>query len=69
MGRKITKDNFRNHLGYITDDNRIHICGYEGNKVLFQAHGSEKVRKVKIYESTKGVYFNVNQERVYIVKF
>ena len=59
--------NFRNFVGYCLENARnIHVCGYDKNRILFQIEGG-KMKKSRMYENSKGVYFTVNSKRIYIV--
>jgi hypothetical protein len=62
------KTNFRNRLGYVTDVQGLHICGYLGQVVLYQdnRNGVGKQRGTKLHKSSKGTYFNFEGKRVYV---
>lgn len=60
--------NFKNKLGYVTDVQGVHICGYMGNIVLYQdnRNGIGRQRKAKLNTSSKGIYFSLNGKRIYV---
>ena len=64
--------NFKNHLGYVTDVQGLHICGYIGQVVLYQDNRKRdegivgKQRGQKLKTNSKGVYMNFDGKRVYL---
>jgi hypothetical protein len=60
--------NFKNYVGYVTDTDGIHICGFFQGIVLFQdnRNGIGKQRGSKLHTTDKGSYFNCNGKRVYL---
>lgn len=54
-------------IGHIIDGHReMHVCGYEGNSILIQAHSGAPMRKYTLYRNSKGVYFNHKNKRIYL---
>lgn len=59
--------NFKNVLGHcIKSHSWLHVCGYEKNRILFQTESGGKMRKARLQESTKGVFFTLKNKRIYI---
>jgi hypothetical protein len=60
--------NFKNYVGYVTDTDGIHVCGFMGAVVLYQdnSNGIDKQRGSKLYTTDKGSYFNCKGKRVYL---
>jgi hypothetical protein len=57
----------KNMLGYcIPGNNNLHVCGYEGNKILVQEKVGEKIKKLYIYKNSKGYYFVLKGKRIYL---
>jgi hypothetical protein len=61
-------NNFKNNVGYVTDTDGIHVCGFIGAVVLFQdnRNGIGKQRGAKLHTNDKGAYFNLDGKRVYL---
>lgn len=47
---------------------KIHICGYQNGKILYQAESGGKIRKRMIRESSKGKFFIVGGKRFYLME-
>jgi hypothetical protein len=62
------KTNFKNRLGYVTDVQGLHICGYIGQVVFYQdnSNGTGKKRGTKLHTNSKGTYFNFKGKRVFV---
>lgn len=56
------------NIGFIVKDSDLHICGYEGIKVIVQLKEGENTptKKLKLYKNTKGEYFNLEGKRMYL---
>lgn len=56
--------------GYCLENKDVHVCGYEGNKVLIQSgdykEGKRTMTKHTIYNNNKGHYFTLKGKRVYL---
>lgn len=54
-------------LGYSLDDKRFSICGYKGSKIMIQVPDINlEVKKLKLYDNSKGRYFNYEGKRIYV---
>jgi hypothetical protein len=65
----MNSENFKNYRGYcIKNHTNIHVCGYENNRILFQVmhQNDDKMKKARLQESTKGVFFTLKNKRIYI---
>ena len=52
----------------ITNNLALVVYGYEDNtnKIIYKYSDENKYRKAKLYENTKGVYFNTPTGRMYL---
>ena len=53
----------------ITNSLALEVYGYEygvDDKIIYKYSNENKYRKVKLYESTKGIYFNTPTGRTYL---
>ena len=53
----------------ITNSLALEVYGYEygvDDKIIYKYSNENKFRKVKLYESTKGIYFNTPTGRTYL---
>lgn len=55
-------------LGYVTDKQGIHVCGYKDSKIIIQTEiGIDTpLKTLKLYTNKKGQYFNLEGKRVYL---
>lgn len=68
--------NYKNHVGHIFGTKelftegytRLHVCGYEGNKIIVQDNREKvnKPRKYKLSTNSKGTFFNFQGKRLYV---
>lgn len=62
--------NYRNYVGYCLDNKGLHVCGYEGNKVIIQdnSNGISNPKKYKLSTNSRGTYFTFQGKRVFVEK-
>lgn len=55
-------------LGYVTNKQGIHVCGYKDDKIIIQTEiGIDTpLKTLKLYTNKKGQYFNLEGKRVYL---
>ena len=52
----------------ITNNLALEVYNYENdtNKIIYKYSGENKFRKARLYENTKGIYFNTPMGRTYL---
>ena len=53
----------------ILNDLALEVYGYEygiNDKIIYKYSGENKFRKARLYENTKGIYFNTPMGRMYL---
>ena len=56
---------------HITNSLALEVYGYEydiDDKIIYKYSDENKFRKVKLYENTKGIYFNTTTGRTYLIE-
>ena len=54
---------------HITNTLALEVYGYEygiDDKIVYKYSDENKLRKVKLYDNTKGIYFNTPTGKVYL---
>lgn len=54
---------------HITNTLALEVYGYEygiDDKIVYKYSNENKLRKVKLYDNTKGIYFNTPTGKVYL---
>jgi hypothetical protein len=63
-----TRENYRQFAGHCLPNNKaLHVCGYESSHILIQEKAGAKMKKRRLYETGKGIYFNHKNKREYVV--
>jgi len=60
---------YRKQLGYVLKNKDIHICGYNDEYVTIQDKSDRVIKSFKMYDNSKGIYFNYGGKRMYVKKF
>jgi hypothetical protein len=59
-------DDMLNIIGYIVEGASIHVCGYSGDKILFQSESCGKVVRRKLKEVNGRFSFTHDKKKFYI---
>jgi hypothetical protein len=62
--------NYRQKLGYVLEVDGLHVCGYDGDKIIIQNNKDSigAVRKYRLTINSKGTFFTYQGKRVYVDK-
>lgn len=56
---------YKQQLGHVFN-NEMHVCGYVNDTILIQSSAGKPMRKYKLYENDKGVFFNYQGKPKYV---